>query len=163
MKIFLKLKHWQIFLIWFIASVQMQVFKTTDFWHISFGIYVGLIFGWTYSIGKVLNENNSDITKKLNIWSIIYLIAMIPFAIHFRYMMADSYERMNTLILITCGIIGFFSLIKVVLISAKSIKEKEKSGELTFGNYALEFFLILYMIIGIWILQPKLNKIVNNE
>lgn len=163
MNIFLKLKHWQLLLVWILASIQLQVFKATDFWYISFAVYVALIFGWIYSIGKVLNEKKSDVTKRLNSWSIVYLIAMTPFAIHFHYMMVDSYQEMNILLLIAGGIIGSISFLKVVLISAKSIKEKEKNGALTFGSYALEFFLILYMILGIWILQPKLNKIVDNE
>ena len=161
MNIFLKLKHWQIFLIWIGASIQMQMFMKTDFWFISFGIYVGLIFGWIYSIGKVLNKDNSELTKKLNIWSIIYLIAMIPFAINFHSMMNQSYERISPLILVACGIIGIVAMINVVLISSKTLKETDTSEKLTFAKYALEFFLILYMVIGVWILQPKLNKLLN--
>jgi len=163
MKIFLKIKHWQMFLIWIFGSIQMQMFMKTDFWFISFAIYAGLIFGWIYSIGKILNENNTELTKKLNIWSVAYLIAMIPFAINFHDMMLQSYERINTLIIIVGGIIGLVSIINIGIISAKSIREKENKENLTFGNYALEFFLILYMIIGVWILQPRLNKIMNEK
>ena len=149
------------FVVWLFGSIQMQMFMKTDFWFISFAIYVGLIFGWIYSIGKVLNEDNSELIKKLNIWSVAYLIAMIPFAINFHDMLTQSYERINTLILVAGGILGLVSMIKVVLISSKSLKETEGKGNLTFGNFTLEFFLILYMIIGVWILQPKLNKLTN--
>ena len=149
------------FLIWLFGSLQMQMFIKTDFWFISFAIYVGLIFGWIYSIGKVLNEDNSELIKKLNIWSVAYLIAIIPFAINFHDMLTQSYERINTLILVSGAILGLISMVKVVLISSKSLKETEGEGNLTFGNFAIEFFLILYMIIGVWILQPKLNKLTN--
>ena len=149
------------FLVWLFGIVQMQMFIKTEFWFISFAIYFGLIFGWIYSIGKILNEDNSELIKILNIWSIAYLIAMIPFAINIHDMLTQSYERINAMILVVGGILGLISMIKVVLISSKSLKETEGERNLTFRNFALEFFLILYMIIGVWILQPKLNKLTN--
>ncbi len=160
MKIFLKLKHWKMFLIWILGSIQMQIFMKSDIWIISFIIYFGLIFGWMYSIGKVLNEKNAEILKMLNIWSVIYIISMIPFVINFHNMEIGNYGEMNKLISVPAGIIAIISIVKVVLISSKSLKQKEENKELTFSNYAKEFFLILYMIVGIWVLQPKLNKIV---
>ena len=68
MKIFLKLKHWQMFLVWIFGSIQMQVFIKTDIWYISSIIYFVLIFGWIYSIGKVLNK------KKLVILSLVIFV-----------------------------------------------------------------------------------------
>ena len=159
MKIFLKLKHWKMFLIWVLGSIQMQIFMKTEIWFISFIIYFGLIFGWIYSIGKVLNEKNAEILKRLNIWSIIYLISIIPFILNFHNLEMGNFEEMNKLISIPAGIIAFISILNVVLISSKSLKQTEKHKELTFSNYAKEFFLILYLVIGIWILQPKLNEI----
>ena len=70
-----------------------------------------------------------------------------------------NFEEMNKLISIPAGIIAFISILNVILISSKSLKQTEKHKELTFSNYAKEFFLILYLVIGIWILQPKLNEI----
>ena len=160
MKIFLKLKHWKMFLIWILGSIQMNIFMKTQIWFISFIVYFGLIFGWIYSIGKVLNEKNAEILKKLNIWSIAYIISIIPFVINFHNLEIGYFEEMNQLVSIPAGIMAFISIVNVVLISAKSLKQKEENKELTFSNYAKEFFLIIYMVIGIWILQPKLNKIV---
>ena len=159
MKLFLKLKHWQIFLIWIFGVIQFLLFMNTNFWYLSFGFYIILLFGWIYSIGKFLNKNNAELTKKLNIWSIIYLISIIPMGIRFHNMVSESHESLNALIFIVSGIVSLISIINVAIISAKSFKEKETQEKLTFGNYALEFFLVLYMIIGIWILQPRLNKI----
>jgi hypothetical protein len=162
MKIFLKLKHWQIFLIWIFGVIQLLIFIRTDFWFMALGIYFCLLFGWIYSIGKVLNENNAEIIKKLNIWSLLYLISIIPIGIRFHNMITESYERLNILIFIASGIVGLVSIINIGIISAKSLKEKEKQEKLNFGNYVFEFFLVLYMIIGVWILQPRLNKLTNS-
>ncbi|OIP48057.1 MAG: hypothetical protein COZ74_04935 [Flavobacteriaceae bacterium CG_4_8_14_3_um_filter_31_8] len=160
MNIFLKLKHWQIFLIWIFGAIQLFILINTEFWFISFGIYCILLFGWIYSIGKVLNSENSELIKKLNIWSIIYLISIIPFGIQYHNMFSYSNVRINSLFSVLGGILSFISIIKVGIISAKSLKRNEKQENLTFGNYAMEFFLILYLIVGIWVLQPKLNKLI---
>ena len=160
MSIFLKLKHWQIFLVWILGIIQLVVFMNTELWFLGLAIYLGLLFGWIYSIGRVLNENNVDTKRKLNIWSILYLISLIPFGIHFHNMFSGSYERLPPLILIIGGGISLVSIVNIGIIGAKSLKEKESNGELTFGNYAPEFFLIVYMIIGVWIIQPRLNKII---
>jgi hypothetical protein len=159
MKIFLKLRHWQIFLIWILGAIQLFVFINTDFWFICLGIYFGLLFGWIYSIGKVLNGNNVKIIKKLNIWSIIYLISIIPMGIRFHNIFSESHERLEPIILVLSGIIGFISIINIGIISAKSLTEKEKQKKLTLANYGYKFFLILNMLIGVWILQPRLNKL----
>ena len=160
MTIFFKLKHWQLFLVWILGIIQLVVFMNTELWFLGFAIYLGLLFGWMYSIGKVLNENNVNAKRKLNIWSILYLISTVPFGIHFHNMFSGSYERPHPVIFIICGIAGLVSIINIGIIAAKSLKENESEGELTFGNYAPEFFLIVYMIIGVWIIQPRLNKII---
>ena len=160
MKIFLKLKHWQMFLVWIFASIQMQVFIKTDIWYISSIIYFVLIFGWIYSIGKILNKKNPEIVKKLNIWSIICIISLFPFFINLHNIETENYIEMNKMISIAAIIITIVSIVNIALISSKSLKQKEENKELIFSNYKKEFFLILYMIVGIWILQPKLNKIV---
>jgi len=160
MNILLKLKSWQIFLIWIFGAIQMQIFMNTDFWYISMGIYLGLIFGWIYSIGRVLNRHIAKQIKKLNIWSIIYLVSMMPMVIRFHDFVSRSGERFHILILIVSGIIGFVSLINIGIISAKALKEKENGLKLKFTEYLLEFFLILYFIIGVWFIQPRLNKII---
>lgn len=163
MKIFLKLKHWQIFLIWIFGAVQLQIFIRTNYWFISYIIYIALFFGWIFSIGYVLNENKTELRRKLKVWGIISLLSTIPFGINAHQILSDSIERLNGLLVFSSGIIGIISIIKVSIISAKSLKEKEKGKNVQFSEYLLYLFLVLYMIIGLWILQPRLNKIVNEN
>ena len=106
------------------------------------------------------NKKNPEIVKKLNIWSTICIISLFPFFINLHNIETGNYIEMNKLISIPAIIITIVSIVNIALISSKSLKQKEENKELIFSNYAKEFFLILYMIVGIWILQPKLNKIV---
>ena len=38
--------------------------------------------------------------------------------------------------------------------------EFEKGKDLVIGDYFWDFLLIIYFIIGVWVIQPKLNKLI---
>lgn len=52
-----------------------------------------------------------------------------------------------------------FGMIYSFYFVAKTIKTIEIKREADFSDYAGEFFLIWFFPIGVWILQPKINKI----
>lgn len=43
--------------------------------------------------------------------------------------------------------------------NAKALKAVETKKPVTFSDYVGEFFLIWFFPIGIWIIQPRINKI----
>jgi hypothetical protein len=63
------------------------------------------------------------------------------------------------------GLIIFLHLFSMVCIilglrfAAKTMKSVELGRMVKFGDYAGEFFLIWFSPIGVWVLQPRLNKL----
>jgi uncharacterized membrane protein len=164
MKIFLKFKHWQLFLIWIFAEILFIATSSTSIWILTTGLFGFAIIGWIYSIGKVinnLNEKNRIENYKEDLWFILYLISVIPFGFLFRTF--ESSESMNGFLSFGAGLLGFISMIKLVNFSAKVFKQHESKRDLKFADYSNEFFLIVFMIIGIWIIQPKVNKIIDRK
>ena len=51
----------------------------------------------------------------------------------------------------------------IMYIAAKTIKTAELKREVTIGEFAVEIFFIWFFFIGVWSLQPRINKIINNE
>jgi len=47
--------------------------------------------------------------------------------------------------------------------NAKALKTAELQKPLTFSDFAGEFFLLWFFPIGIWILQPRINKLFDPE
>ena len=43
---------------------------------------------------------------------------------------------------------------------AKTLKTVELQKEVLFSDFAGEFFIVWFFPIGIWIIQPKINKII---
>ena len=163
MNIFLKLKHWQVFLIWILGSIQLSIFMKTNFWFISYAIYFGPFFLWIYSIGRILNKNYPELIRRMNIWWVLYSLSVITFAINHRYMVTKSFEIIDSWIIALTGIIGLIAITKIAIYSAKSIKRAELNKEHKTADLVSEICLIYFFVIGIWILQPRLNKIMTEK
>ena len=86
-------------------------------------------------------------------------ISLIPFAINFRDMVTESYDRIDSWIVALTGVVGFVAIAKIVIYSAKTMKKVELNKEHKTAELVSEILLIYFFIIGIWILQPRLNKI----
>lgn len=54
---------------------------------------------------------------------------------------------------------SMFCLFYCLYFVAKTIKTAELQKETSFGDFAGEFFLIWFYPIGIWFIQPKINRI----
>ena len=57
---------------------------------------------------------------------------------------------------------GTLAFLFCIYYNAKLIKSVELKKEANFADFSSDFFLILFFPIGIWIIQPKLNKIIVN-
>lgn len=62
-------------------------------------------------------------------------------------------------LIVLLHLLSMFSLFYCLNFCAKTLKAIELKRSVTFSDYASEFFLIWFFVIGIWILQPKINEI----
>ncbi len=140
----------------------MFVFIKSDFWFLSFGLYIGLILIWIYSIGNVLNKN-TDLQKRINLWWILYILSFIPQALNFRSTMTQSYNPIETWIIGPSAIIGLIAIIKILIFTTRTLKRAETNKEHKTIDLIYEMFLIFSTILGVWILQPRLNKLMSKK
>jgi len=56
-------------------------------------------------------------------------------------------------------LVALFCVFYIFYFNAKSLKAVELQRPVTFGDYIGEFFLLLFFPIGVWIIQPRINKI----
>ena len=161
MKLFLKFKHWQLFLIWILSGILFVATINTSIWILTFAIYDFIMVGWIYSIGKEtnrLNGKNKIENYNEDLWFFLFLISLVPFA-YFSH----SLEKSNGFLIFGAILFESISAIKLVNFSAKALKQNEKKIDLKFTDYLTEFLLIIFFGIGIWIIQPRLNKIINKR
>lgn len=60
-------------------------------------------------------------------------------------------------------IIGFGTYIHTLYFCAKTVRTVEKGSVARFGEYIGDFALLMFWPIGVWILQPRINRMVQNE
>ena len=66
-------------------------------------------------------------------------------------------------IIIPLHLFSMFCIFYSLYFVAKTYKTVELQRQVSFSDFAGEFFMIWFYPIGIWIIQPKLNKIIENE
>ncbi|WP_298489453.1 hypothetical protein [uncultured Maribacter sp.] len=194
---FLNAKHWQLFTLMFGIPILLQiVVMTTMFANIDSNgnpdqtgmlnmmkifpiimfLYVGLFFGWFWSIGIGLQKYiPDDINMKIKKFKIFFLIPL-AYILFLLIVIGTTFYGFSSGSNAVGGIVGkmLFVVIPMHLLSmfcifyslyfvSKTIKTTELKRDVTFSEFAGEFFMIWFFPIGIWIIQPRINKIVSEE
>lgn len=179
MHIFLRLKHWHLFLLLIGIPIAFQLLFTflllsgatnIMFWlfPIIMMICVGTFMSWFFAMAVNLNKKLPDIAqmnlKKFKaLWSIpTTYITLICFYIVSAFAGLSFKGEPNVAIFLIFLAIHFFSMFCIfycLYFVAKSLKTVELQRQVTFSDYAGEFFLIWFFPIGVWFIQPRINKI----
>ncbi len=189
MNFFLKLKHWQLFVLVIGMPVIVQMISIIRFAFVSFDptamftgwtlsiiflaifLIMGVFYGWLYTLGVNLNKKLPG-TVKMNLTTfrwfvfipVVYMICYCIFMFTVLIHLFESGEPDVSVIFASLGIIiplhlfAIFCVIYCLNFVAKSLKAVEWQRPVTFSDYAGEFFLIWFFPIGIWFIQPRINK-----
>jgi hypothetical protein len=176
MRFFLHLKHWQLFIFTWVLPVAISVYifshpvMLIKFLPGIIALFTMVMVGWAVSIAIVLHEklpNGIDIKlgqlKILLLVPMIYIVSLV-FVLDKQFYIGENGQGIGiglTLfpIVITLHLISTVCIFLSLRVAAKTMKSVELGRLATFNDYALEFFLISLSPVGIWILQPRLNKL----
>lgn len=183
---FLKAKHWQLFILMvglpflfqiitiiYVIVTDNPLFALSTF-PIFMLLYVFIFFGWFWSIGyglhKFLPENHNLNLKKFIIFffsPLVYItllmFSMMYFGVFNEFPPPDDMIGISLAVIAPLHLFAMYCMFYMLYFCAKTIKTIELNREVEFADYAGEFFLIWFYIIGIWILQPKINRIYSKE
>ena len=132
-------------------------------------------YGWIWSVAIGLQAKieekdrlNVKLFKIFFFFPVVYLglvfLFMIFLVVSIPAMIDSTLEPPATLIAWIILIIPFhffaiFCGIYQIYFVAKTIKTAELQRSVTFSDYVGEFFMVWFYIIGIWFLQPRINKL----
>ena len=86
--------------------------------------------------------------------------------IQINSLMANGSEPSGILIggliavIVPLHLFSIFCIFYSVYFVAKTFKTVELQREVTFSDFVGEFFMLWFYPIGIWIIQPKINKMI---
>jgi hypothetical protein len=181
---FLKAKHWQIFIAIFIIPYSLRLLamaitnndqeKIMDFTPIIILVFFLGVFGWLWSIATGLKEKiPTGINMKIKKFKLFLLIPIFytPVVFNIFDLVFDSVEKSNGepngliigisfAIIFPLHILSIFGLFYSFYFAAKTYKTVELQREVSFSDFAGDFFLLLFFPIGVWIIQPNINKMI---
>jgi len=135
---------------------------------------IAVLFGWLWSVAVGLqNKVPVSVTMKVKKFKLFFtfpLVYMLAFLAFFSAIMssleANNPEPGSALVgsifavVVPLHLFAMFCFLYTFYFVAKTFKTVELQREVTFGDFAGEFFLLWFYPIGIWILQPKINKMI---
>ncbi|MGE0079627.1 MAG: hypothetical protein AB7S48_17330 [Bacteroidales bacterium] len=168
-----KFKHWQIFIIiggligLFVAFSEIQVdlgFISSRELRPLFGV-LGVIamFIWILSIGYLTNNIPSNPYRfKNGLFIFATILCIIGYStLHITPIFTD---RIPNLGLMTAPLtpFTFFGVVYIFYNVPRSLKSLEVGRKVGFGECIVDALLLFFAPIGVWIIQPKINKIGND-
>jgi hypothetical protein len=203
-QLFLKAKHWQLFLLVFglpmigqffvVGSMIAGITNSTPpdpsfmlgyfrLFPIMMVVFMGIFFGWFWAIAiglqKKIPANVKMKTGKFKIFFFIPFIYILLISIGVGVMMnglmgeaSDSVGVASgpavmagaiTAIILPLHLFSMFCIFYCLYFVSKTLKTAELQRETTFSDFAGEFFMIWFYPIGIWIVQPRINKLAEND
>jgi hypothetical protein len=182
MRRFLTLKHWQLFvllvgmpiifefLIIGVAISSRDPRTIFYFFPVMLILYVGLFFGWLYSLGTNLFKR-LPVTARMSLTRFkIFLLVYVGYMLFFLVFMFGIFSAVASggepspllfALIFPINLFAMFCIFYCLYFTAKVLKTVELQKPVTFNDYAGEFFLIWFFPIGIWFIQPRINRLFN--
>jgi len=157
-------KHWQIFILLIIGLIAGN-FRVANEPTINAILSVSgiLIYAiYPLSIGHFLQDylpdkvelNHNLFLINVFVWITVYSIIMI---------LSDGQGMtFNGLIALPFFYV-FYAFLHSIAFPAKTLKSIELRRKASFGEYLGDFFLIVFLPVGIWFLQPRVNRIIKEN
>jgi hypothetical protein len=173
MNTILKLKHWQLFGL-MIGAMIISSFDDMStskiIWAISMLLFVAIYFSWFWVMGinlypklpPTVNLNLSRFKLFMFIPAVyIVIISLVLGGIS----IGTQGDRTSgyAAIILPIHLFSMFCIFWCLAFVAKSLKAVELQRPVTFSDYAGEFFLIWFFPIGVWFIQPRINKMFDDN
>lgn len=168
---FLRAKHWQIFILIFGVYCVGQILALKSVVHpidqvAGFGILfwiVMAIFGvcyltWFWSMGSFLESMaQPELKLKLGLFrfALVYTVSYAFF--FFRFVL--NTHPVTTFLIVPLHLIATFCLFYILYFDSKSLALIQRKRPVSFYDYAGLFFLLWLFPIGVWFIQPKINRL----
>lgn len=189
MNIFLQLKHWQLFLLLFvvpfgimmvlmgavIAQEDPTVLLSAYPWIMVY--YMAAFFGWFWSVGTHLHAKlpyglrmNLRMFKWFLAIPVAYILTLVFFLfafmrqfVDFKTMTPEEMPDMSGLaylfLIIPVHLFSIFCIFYCIYFVAKCLKCVELQKNVELGDFIGEFVLVWILPVGIWFVQPRINRI----
>ncbi|MFL5730413.1 MAG: hypothetical protein ACJ75J_13075 [Cytophagaceae bacterium] len=151
-----------------------SLFSYMKFFPLIMILFMAVFYSWFWSVAMGLQKKlPAHVTMKVRKFRIFFFIPVIYIASIILFGVITIGETMGHnapphpaliggafAIIMPMHLFSMFCMFYILYFTAKTLKTAELQKEVSFSDFAGEFFLIWFYPIGIWIIQPKINKMV---
>ncbi|OJU72599.1 MAG: hypothetical protein BGO09_08835 [Bacteroidetes bacterium 47-18] len=181
MKKLLTLKHWQLFCLlivlpfilqlihWSIAIVTMDMKWFFLLFPLVTLLCMAVYLGWIYTLGTQLVKKlppgvrmNVGVFKILLAIPAVYITSiavMIGFLPEMPALASDEDAMKAIQLILPLHLFSMFCMFYSIYFNAKALRSAELKRKVSFSDFTGEFFLFWFFPVGIWLLQPRINKL----
>ena len=160
----LSAKHWQIFILVLVGLFLGNLKIDNDAALTSILRILGILIYAIYplTVGHFMQEY---VPKKVDLNHSFFLINMFLWITVYSIVTAISDGQGMTF----HGLVAlpifyvFYAILHSFAFPAKTLKTVELGRKVSFGEYVGDFFMFLFLPLGIWFLQPRINKIIGKN
>lgn len=129
---------------------------------------MSVVFFWIYAMATNLNRKLPDeMPMNINRFKVFWAIPFLYITSMYLFMMfaVPFITKGNVpnpfifLLIIPLHLFSMFCIFYCLYFVAKSLKAVELQRKVSSGDYIGEFFIIWFFPIGIWFIQPRVNKL----
>ncbi|MCD6018448.1 MAG: hypothetical protein K0S53_1569 [Bacteroidetes bacterium] len=133
-------------------------------------VFSSFFFGWYYAVGtetfKLIPNSDKAALKKFKIsLSILATITLLLIIYYATSYFDDSSSVLSSddsfLIFALFYLTYFICIVYWTSFIAESLKSAELQRPAIFSEYRMDILLIWFFIIGVWYIQPRVNKLFN--
>jgi hypothetical protein len=171
---FLRAKHWQIFLLVFgvyfagelvlMCITVVKMGSADDFakFELPFGFvmafFMSAFFMWFWSMGSFLS---SIVQPALKLKTAFFRFALIYPGLYGILFIAtfQKFQPRLLAVIVPLHLFAMFCMFYDLYFVSKNLVLAETSKPASFYDYAGPFFLLWFFPIGVWIVQPRINRL----
>jgi hypothetical protein len=169
---FLRTKHWQIFLLLFgmfcvagfVSFTEARTLSAKSlgiagllFWAV-LGLAQLLLAVWLWSLGSFLTSIAPP-TLRLSLGMFRFAIIYTPVYLFAFNAFFGGFRPLLIAFVFPLHLLAMFCLVYSFYFVSKSLVSAEWGEPVSFSSYAGTLFLIWFFPIGVWIVQPRVNRL----
>ena len=166
MTFFLKLRHWELFLMLALPSIMTLMFDIPlqPLVVASIGLFMMLVlFAWMYSVASWANRHLPESRQRGRLPFIAALIIPIVYVLMYIFIYLPQLQQgppaQPPLWLLPMHMLSMVCIFYVFWYTARQFKSLQESEDADFLIFSSMFFLLFIFPFGVWLIQPSVNEL----
>jgi hypothetical protein len=169
LKLFLVAKAWQIFLLLVGCMFASAVFMSTSpdpFVGMLIGtlIFMGVWMAWLWTIAQASNQKVDPVLRKSTRMIAVSIAYAALYVLVSPLIWPDLEGRPGVpALMVPMHLLAMVAIFYVLLFTANRLVTLDRKQKVSFFDYSGPFVLLWFFPLGVWFIQPRVNKLLASD